>query len=235
MGFNHDIAELCGIHAGDGYLRDDGKRREFEISGGFDERDYYDYHVIPLINRFFGLNIQGRFFYTKSTYGFVLRDRKVIAFMHYLGFPYGKKSNIVRAPNIIMENKLFYPSFLRGYFDTEGCLTFDTKGKCHNYPRIIFSTVSKELAKNLNEILEELDFNIFFYKYKPKKQTESLKYAFNINGNENLNRWMSQVGIANCSKVSRYLVWKKQGFCQPRSTYKERLNILDDKLKSRGP
>jgi len=71
-----ELAEVCGIHAGDGYLRNDGKRKEWDISGNVEEKEYYDNHVIPLFNKTFSLNIKGRFFPHRNTYGFVIRDRK---------------------------------------------------------------------------------------------------------------------------------------------------------------
>ena len=48
-----DLAEVCGIHAGDGYLRNDGKRRELDIGGGFEEKEYYGNHVAPLFEKVF--------------------------------------------------------------------------------------------------------------------------------------------------------------------------------------
>ena len=52
--FSPDIAEICGIHAGDGYLRNEGYQRELDISGNIDEKEYYDSHVVPLFERVFG-------------------------------------------------------------------------------------------------------------------------------------------------------------------------------------
>ena len=58
-----ELAEICGIHAGDGYLR---KRQilktELDISGGVDEKEYYDNHVIPLFKKVFKINLKGKFF-----------------------------------------------------------------------------------------------------------------------------------------------------------------------------
>ena len=64
------LAELCGIHAGDGYLRNHGRRVELDISGSLEEKVYYDDHVIPLVSKLFGIKIQGREFKSRKTYGF---------------------------------------------------------------------------------------------------------------------------------------------------------------------
>jgi len=95
------LSELCGIHAGDGYLRNDGKRAELDISGNVEEKRYYQYYVSHLILKIFGIKQNTRYFRSRNTYGLVLRDKKVIEFFHHLGFPYGKKSTIVKIPKFI--------------------------------------------------------------------------------------------------------------------------------------
>src|SRR3989344_6533631 len=84
-----ELAEICGIHAGDGYLRDDGQRRELDISGNFEEADYYNCHVKELFKRVFAVEIKTRAFLSRGTYGFVIRNREIIKLFHEIGFPYG--------------------------------------------------------------------------------------------------------------------------------------------------
>jgi len=128
-----ELAEICGIHAGDGYLRHRITKIELEIGGSKEEKEYYDGHVIPLINNFFKLNITGKF-YVKGTYGFVTTNPN-FRILNDLGFPYGKKSLVVQAPRVILEsnNKLLYVRFLRGLFDTDGCIHFKNRKTGKNY------------------------------------------------------------------------------------------------------
>ena len=70
-----DFAEICGVHAGDGYLRNDGKRIELDLSGNIEEKEHYDEYMIPLFSNYFKLHIKGKFFKSRNTYGFVIRDR----------------------------------------------------------------------------------------------------------------------------------------------------------------
>lgn len=234
MLLNSETAEVCGIHAGDGYLRNDGRRRELDISGNVEEQTYYDNHVIPLFERVFNIKIRGRFFPYRNTYGFVVRIPEIIILVHELGFPYGSKSTIVSVPDFILGDKPLEKGFLRGYFDTDGCLTFQKqygnytlfKRTRHHYPRLMFSTVSNRLANGLKEILEDLKFDFTFCKWKPKKQTESLKYGIVLNGIKNLEKWLNIIGMGNHTKYSRFLIWKKYGFCPTNTTYTERLKIL---------
>ncbi|MCK4589462.1 MAG: hypothetical protein KAT77_03405 [Nanoarchaeota archaeon] len=235
-----ELAEMAGIHAGDGYLRYEGKRKELDISGSVEEKEYYDNHVIPLFNKTFNLNLQGKFFPTRNTYGFVIRNKNVLDVFKNLGFPSGKKSTIVRCPLVIKSNKnsKILRSFVRGYFDTDGSLTFDKK--IHNshpfqktrnyYPRLMFTCVSKNLTLDFIEIIKKLGFKVAYCTSQPLKKTENLRHQTQLSGLNNLNKWIKEIGIKNQTKYVRYLIWKKFGFCPPNTTYKQRINILKSNL-----
>lgn len=77
MEYTPELAEVCGIHAGDGYLRNKNYNRELDISGSFEEQVYYDEHVIPLFSKVFGIDITGRAFPSRGTYGFIIGVKKL--------------------------------------------------------------------------------------------------------------------------------------------------------------
>lgn len=236
-----DISEMCGIHAGDGYLRNDGKRAEVDISGNVEEKDYYDYHVIPLFNRVFKIKTTGRYFSHRNTYGFVLRDKKIIEFFSKLGFPYGKKAHVVSIPKLILatKNEKNYSAFLRGLFDTDGSFSFikRNKGKYskfkkefHYYPRIILTTTSLNLHKDSCNILRKLGFfPISEYTYIPKKLSEHKKHIILLYGGEKLEKWMKLIGSKNQSKYYKYLIWKRYGFCPPNLSIHHKREILNNR------
>ncbi|MEM4266910.1 MAG: LAGLIDADG family homing endonuclease, partial [Candidatus Nanoarchaeia archaeon] len=190
-----EVAEICGIHAGDGHLRKNGK--EFEVSGGIEEKDYYVGHVIPLFNRAFNLSIKGKYFKSKGTYGFRTSNSHIINTLKGAGFKLGNKTLTASVPKQILYSKDLdlITAFLRGYFDTDGCFTFDKKignplsfHKTRNYyPRILFTTCSKNLAKNLKYLVQLLGFKAHTYVYIPKVPTENKKYKMQIVGVKALN------------------------------------------------
>jgi intein/homing endonuclease len=234
------LAEIMGIHAGDGYLRYLGTRKEIDISGSTEERSYYDDYLIPLVNTTFQIDIKGKYFPSRNTYGFVIRDRNVINIFKEIGFPSGNKSKTVKCPKSILTNSdpNIWAAFLRGYFDTDGSITFDKKIYCkdkfkktrHYYPRIMFSSVSKNLTNDVIILLKKLGFDPKVYMSQPKKATESLKYKLQLVGVNNIEKWVNKIGSKNPSKISRYLIWKKYGFCPPNTNYEQRINILKEKI-----
>ncbi|MBI2499113.1 hypothetical protein HYV88_02625 [Candidatus Woesearchaeota archaeon] len=232
-----ELAEICGIHVGDGYLRGPNKRVELDISGNVEERGYYDENVKNIFKKTFGIDIKCRFFNSRNTYGFVIRDRSINKFMHELGFPYGKKSTTIQVPEVIKtsSDKTIISGFLRGYFDTDGCLfLLKRKGKYrefkrthHHYPIIRFSTVSLNLHKDIIELLSKIGFSkIARYLYHPKSIRENIKYYITLYGYNNTERFFQEVGSKNPVKLSRLLVWKKLGYCPAHTTLKEREEML---------
>jgi intein/homing endonuclease len=230
-----NIAELCGIHAGDGYLRNDGKRIEWDVSGSVEEKEYYDEHVIPILNKTFDLDVNGRFFPCRNTYGFVVRDKEVVKKIHSLGFPYGNKTLTVKIPNFILNsNKRIKAFFLRGVFDTDGCLTFDRKGKIykenyHIFPRVFFSTVSKYLFLDIQKLLKDLSISYSIQIYEPKRKNESTRFRVWLLGSNALD-YIDKVGSKNNIKLSRYSVWLKYGICPPNTSYKQRIEMMKGTL-----
>lgn len=234
-----ELAEIAGIHAGDGYLRNDGKRAEIDISGHQrKDRSYYDNHVVPLFNKTFEIMARARDFPSRKTYGFRIYKKNLVNYFHdFFGFPFGQKTYRVKVPRIVLESKdeETYSHFLRGFFDTDGCLTFQKrynenyslfKRLHHIYPRIILSTTSERLASDIKEILEFLEIHYWEQIYQPKRKGWSKIFRIWIRGVSMLERWVEKIGFKNPSKVTRYMLWKRFGFCQPNTTLEERLQIL---------
>ncbi len=236
-----ELAEICGIHAGDGYLRLRNNSGELDISGHLEEKDYYDNYVLFLFNKTFNLKLKGREF-SRGSYGFVVYNKDIAKFFSALGFPYGEKSTIVKVPKEILnsKNKVFYARFLRGLFDTDGNLYFKNrkthqnysifKTKYNYYPMIKIRTVSKILFKEVSFMLKKLDIKHFISSYQPKKKNENKIYTIHIDGVDRLNKWINIIGMKNPVKLTRYLIWKKFGFCPPNTTLRQREDILNDKL-----
>lgn len=237
-----ELAELCGVHAGDGYLRNNGFHVELDLSGNLDEKEYYDHHLALLFKTVFDVSVIPRPFPSRRTYGFVVRDATVVVAFQSLGFPSGAKTTTVRVLLSILNttNAQFFSSFLRGLFDTDGTLSFRKyygsgytrfKTQYHTYPLISFVTVSPLFSEDILILLKRLGFKVNCYIYTPLQPSFHTTYRITLNGLDNLKRWMDFVGISNPSKLSRYLVWKKFGHCPTHLTFQERQALLNGKCE----
>ena len=239
MDITPDLAEVCGIHAGDGYMRLRGNKGEVDISGHLEEKDYYDKWVIPLFNKIFGFDIKGKNF-SRGSYGFVSYKKEIRDALIAFEFPSRKKSKIVKVPSQILEsgNPVLYVRFLRGLFDTDGSLYFrksyaginNFKKDYNHYPVVKLVSVSKFLIEGVIKMLLEMDIVFYYHSHDSNKLNEQRKHYISISGIDGLEKWIEVVGIKNSVKLSRYLIWKKFGFCPPNTTLEQRKDILNGKL-----
>ena len=180
-----------------------------------------------MINNVFSLDLKGRFFH-KGNYGFVCYKKELRDFLFGVGFPSGKKSQYVCIPDVILnsKNSKMHCAFLRGLFDTDGNLSFRKShaginkfNKNYNhYPTIKLTTISKTLAEGIIKILHEIDILFNYHIRDSKKLNESRKYIITISGIDGLGKWMDLIGMKNRVKLSRYLIWKKFGYCPSNTT-----------------
>ncbi len=104
------------------------------------------------------------------------------------------------------------------------------KRKFHNYPKIEITTVSQKLSQDIKRIVSKMGFSYNLYAHYPKKEKESVSYKITINGVPMIKKWMQEIGTKNYTKLSRYLIWERFGFCPTNLTLSQRKDILKDKL-----
>jgi hypothetical protein len=164
----------------------------------------------------------------KNTYGFYICSKKLAFFFKELEA--SDNHNNIRIPSIIRKNKKLWPRFLKGLFDTDGCLGFDKKHKIkHYYPRIHLASSSLKLINDVKKILVELSYT-GCQSYAKNTKPGSKLHRFEFKGIEKIERWMKEIGFGNFGKYSRYLIWKKFGFCPTYISLAERIKILENKI-----
>jgi hypothetical protein len=149
-----------------------------------------------------------------------IKSRRLVEYLvSEIGFPSSQASKFLpRAiwplPNI---GKF---SFIRGLFDSDGSLIFSKKTYQHNqYPTIEIKTVSHPLGSSLKDLLVAVGFRAAL-----NRSAES--WVVRLNGFEMLEMWMNKIGSRNVKHLTKYLVWKKEGFCPPKTTMPMRLKLL---------
>ncbi len=226
-----ELAEIFGTVVGDGYIRGKPNWWLF-IETSSEERVFIDHHVIPLFNKAFGVNLKGRFFNRrgiKNTYGFYICSKELVKYLESFGLMVSH--NKIRAPEVIRdsENKALWSSFIRGYFDTDGCLSFykPNKTQRHTYPRIQVNSTSFELIEDYKNLLERLGFKGSYWKTRLFRKHKRTPHRYEVKGKAMLKKWMETVGIANHVKLSKYHVWGKFGLLPPYTTHSERIKMLE--------
>lgn len=238
------LAEDIGIQVGDGsvlfYKEPDGDSiYRVECCGHIaDDESYLRNFVIPLKRKIFNLEPDLRKNQSAGTCYFRIGSKALVQFYHnVLKLPLGKKVE-VNVPNPIFESdKSIVASFLRGLGDTDFSLSFIKKTKrYHKYPVIHLKSASKVLIIQVEELLERFGL-------KPSKTLDCadfdsrtgntyVTHNLYISGKRSLNVWMKEIGFHNPSHYTRYLIWKRFGFCPPKTTFLQRMRILAGRLDS---
>ena len=193
-------AEICGMHAGDGTLyRTNSGSVVWELRGGIDETDYYHNYVCPLVKTVFGIEVvpKRRSGGGTGSFGIQLSKKEITQFLMQF-FPVGKKSAIVKIPPLILNSSTEVKgAFLRGLFDTDGCIRFDKNHTEHKYyPKIELSTNSVQLKDDVRLVLQELGIGCHYWK-------SGTGYSLCVPGKKNLAKWMELVSWSNPKHLNK--------------------------------
>ncbi len=185
-----ELAEEIGVHLGDGCLS--YNRNYFSVKTNKKEEDYMVDFLFPLYKKLYNLNL--KLMRLPSVVGFEVYSSALFQFKNeVLQIPYGNKVEKIRVPKVILEtkNKEIYRSFIRGVFDTDGCVHL-VKSK-NNYPVISFTIRSKKFIEQVKDMLIKLGFIPY-----------ASRWAISLNGQVMLEKWIKEIG-SNTPKNLRKL------------------------------
>lgn len=240
---NENTAELVGLIFGDGGLtyRKNTSSLRFQLRGHLiEDKEHYDNHIIPLFNKevmfpIFKRKVSIVLNKNKGFYGISVEGVKIVGYLDYLGIPRGIKKELY-IPKWIKSNKKYTIKFLRGLFDTDGSINCEKNYSLknplyHTKIKLSISSTSKNLIKEISEILNNLKIKNFIKKpYKWKQRNWKDLNKIMIDGGVNVNRWFKFIGSKNHKHITRYLIWKNFNFCPPYTNLEERRKILKGKI-----
>ena len=220
-----ELAELVGIILGDGHLHT--KFNRITIVGSLEDYYYYKKRVMPLFEELFGIRPILKRRNDRNAYYLRLEKKEIFEiFTKEIGLIRGNKKN-AHVPQCILRNRELLLFFLRGLFDTDGCLKFSMQNKNLNYyPRVRLAFKKSKFAKEIGIAIRKLDFNLGAWE---ESRINGL-LAYEISGKNNLARWFGLIKPSNPVHISKYLFWKKFGHYIPKSTLKQRLKALNLKI-----
>ncbi len=193
------LAEEIGMHLGDGFLSD--KKYEYRLKGSkIDEREFYDNFVRTLYKTVYNADVQIREY--SDSYGFEFYSKALWTFKrNVVGIPTGNKRGI-RVPDVLkVNNQEILAAFLRGYFDTDGSISFLPKnGRPASYPNINVTSASKLLIEDTAEILSMLGL-------KASRWFDGKYWSIQLCGYGNLFRFCEVIGWNSPKYVEKIRNW----------------------------
>lgn len=214
---NNDLAYLCGVITGDGSINYRENKKEYSIKcvgNPKDEKEFYSKILRPKIKIIFNCNVILKYHDSKTTYGFTIYSKKLFEYLtNIIKLPYGKKYDKLSIPKIFLCKNEFVNNFIKGLYDTDGCISFKKKHKEKPYyPVITLSSKNKELIKSVSSFLKIYKLKpVEIYDYKVKDLRVQLGYTIinriELNGKTNLNIWNNEFGFLNpkhLAKIKKY-------------------------------
>ena len=201
-----ELAEFFGALTGDGYMNNYRKYDYIiEITSNKIKDKEYLIYLSRLIKKLFNINPCYSEKKDQDTACLTIRSKFVFGYLLDKGFVRGKKEQI-SIPSWIENNEHFLKSFVRGLFDTDGCVSLKNKeGK--KYPVLSITSKSEILLTRVKAYLEKRD--ISSYKAKriekgPRYLHEIITYKIEVNGHKNLNLWFELIGSSNERNLKRF-------------------------------
>ncbi len=139
-----------------------------------------------------------------DTIGFEISSRALWLFkVNVLGIKPGRKDHLF-IPEIVKVNDLeILTAFLRGFFDTDGCVSFLAKyGKKNYYPVISLTQKSSKIIGDVAEILKMLGFNPHIYFHRNE-------HTVVLNGYSQLAHFENLIGWNSPKHLNKVSLWKK--------------------------
>lgn len=197
-----ELAEEIGMHYGDGFLS--AKRFTYRLKGNLkDEIPYYQNYIKPLFKKLYNLDVNLKQYQT--TYGFEIYSQALCEFkINVLGIKPGNKEYI-SFPEVLKVNNIpILAAFIRGLFDTDGCLYFKTGYNIKKYyPVIKLELFSKKVIFEVGNILKMLGFD-------PKIYFKNNTGRIFLNGIGSLKKWEKLVGWSSQKNLNKLNDWKKR-------------------------
>lgn len=191
------LAEIIGIMMGDGclYL---GKSKKYQTIVSFHkkEKDYLNY-----VRRLFEGYFNYKFCITEIKNEFLLRNTSVFVGRQLIDFGLkegNKIKNKLVIPCWVMRDTNFILKFMRGIFDTDGCVYC----KYNKYAQIQFKLACKESIISLRQALIKLRFN-------PTKVQEEVfnkkpSWKIYLSRQKEIKRFFEEIKPVNSKHTRRY-------------------------------
>ena len=230
-----ELAELIGIHIGDGCLSNNGRYKEVALAGDLlEERIYYENHIVPLFNKIIAKNILGKKIKAKEypsmgVYGFFIFNDAIFDYYKSLDVTVGSKVQ-TKIPKKFLSKKLI-KHVLRGIFDTDGNLYFDknrtAKNPINKIPIIKLSSTSNILIDQVFNELVKLGYHPRKKKPYKGKRDKNHNHILLIYRKRDVIRYIEKdMGFNNPKHQIKWEFFKKYGYYVPRMTTKDRQKLL---------
>lgn len=203
-GHSARLAELLGILMGDGHV---GLYQTSVVTNS--ETDYqHALYVKDLIEDLFKIQVSISSRRDKKACDLIVSSKSVCDFFTKQGIPKGNKITLgLHMPGWIRKKPLYRRAFIRGLFDTDGCVYLDT----HCVGRKVYKNIGMAFANQSVPLLSFFKESLEFFGLHPTQKTE---FRVFLRRKEDIRRYFGLIGSSNekhLKKVRQYLLVSQKG------------------------
>jgi len=189
---NRDLAEFIGVLLGDGYIS--RKYNRIKITLNFiDDLAYLNY-IKNLVIKLFKVKPIIKKRKNENAIDLFIFNQKIINILiNKIGLMKSPKWNRAIIPSSALR---YDKEVIRGYFDTDGCLSIVNNNGVR-YPRIEMKVMPSPMQNQFLSILNKYGFKFGAY------QIGKGKIRVQINGKRELKKWDKIIGSNNQKNISR--------------------------------
>lgn len=197
-------SEFVGALSGDGFIGRYNGSYIIQLTGDRNKDSEYLRYLGDIIYSLFNdLNLRYEFdgnalrltIASKNLFNFIKKEFE---------FPKGKKGNKLSIPKCVKEDSRYINVFIRGLFDTDGCLYFDNRSRYNKpYPRMVIKITSKDL---LDEVYDYLNNHFSLYRQEKKRVDnfgKGVSYSIEIYGRKQLKKWINLINFSNQRHIDK--------------------------------
>lgn len=189
-----DLAEFIGIFAGDGHLAEYQALVSTNAETDIDHARYVKY----LASKLFKLEASLNYKRPSKAIEVAISSIGLVKWLHKKGMPLGNKLNELCIPAWVQTNPMYLKKYIRGLFDTDGCVFIDThviRGKTYMSRGWTITSYSAKLRNEIKVALESMGF-------KPSLR-DSQKSVY-MRRKADIERYFREIGSSNSKHLKRY-------------------------------
>lgn len=205
-----DLAEFIGIHIGDGHLGYREEKTEYilQLSGHLiKDKIYHEKFTSCLFRKLFNLKISPKIT-SINVIGYQFCSKGLFFFLkNNFNLPVGKKSDLIKIPNIFFQDRELLTSCLRGIIDTDFYFFSDKRR-----PEVGAWFAGRRLVCDLEKGFKRLGFNpkVYFDRGYFDKRTKKYynRHKISIRKRTDIENWFKNIRTHHPVKYIKYKYWK---------------------------
>lgn len=203
-GHSARLAELVGILMGDGHV---GLYQASVVANS--ETDYqHALYVKALFEDLFKIHVHISNRRDRKACEVIVSSKSVCRFLTKQGIPQGNKITLgLHIPDWIRKKPLYRKAFIRGLFDTDGCVYLDT----HRIGKKVYKNLGMAFANQSVPLLSFFKESLEFFGFHPTQKTE---FRVFLRRKEDIRRYFDLLSSSNekhFKKVRHYFSVQKGG------------------------